>query len=715
MTTDFWRVPLRTDIYDRESLASYSFRTGIRNYGVDYTFINKLCRAMAHEPRVKETWKYLSSGETFEDISRLLWLNEMQLYNATIHPLAAFFNSYFHELTYIQLFSTPAKLPILVGHNYQRHVRLEAKSAVCPCCNRVHPYHKVDWIPSLISVCLEHNCLLLNKCHSCGADFRAQDIVLNKCHNCGDALSNGPIIDMSHDEFGMNAQHTTWNLLFAESSGQYFPIPELSRRAAYQTIYGLSSFLRLHNKNNLSLGSVYNAAPIDGMKATKDSYQSYLYTAASFKALVDWPHGFFRFLDDYKTNVPLGSKTPRRELGSLYTTWLAKQWAYPDFKIIQIAFHKYFMENYAMLTNVNLSTYYSRNREIVDGYEYLNIKQAAKSLGCSSRYIKHMTITGVIKLHEISDSSQKWILRQDINEIKIKWERSITLKQINDEFGINYQMIRSLVDIGMINRLRGPEIDGSSKAVFDKLEVESLVNGIRKNTYLVSSQDGLFNIKGSIHLLGALHMNVPKLFHAVSIGSLKACYLGTDRLDEKFLLSNIRFRRSDITQYIAKVIQEEGWVRIKEAYPILRIRLNLFRRWVNAGLITPVAVLASTMYFDKNELEAFAQNHLFSAEVAELLEVSLGTVQEWARRGRLKPIWRGKKNEHFLFERSGLENYLPEYRISALELAKLWGLSEPYVYKLIHQGKIKPISGPGIDSFETNLFSLRVLERIPKP
>ena len=74
--------------------------------------------------------------------------------------------------------------------------------------------------------------------------------------------------------------------------------------------------------------------------------------------------------------------------------------------------------------------------------------------------------------------------------------------------------------------------------------------------------------------------------------------------------------------------------------------------------------------------------------------------------GRLQPLAGPEIDggHRYLFRRSDLEALRPAQRLSAPQKAKQLGISRSQLVQWIKQGKVKPISGPGIDGCGRYLF-----------
>jgi excisionase family DNA binding protein len=159
---------------------------------------------------------------------------------------------------------------------------------------------------------------------------------------------------------------------------------------------------------------------------------------------------------------------------------------------------------------------------------------------------------------------------------------------------------------------------------------------------------------------------------------------------------------------VERIQVEKRWVRREEIATRMGVRVTVVTKWVNAGLLTPVATHANTQHFSRDEVDAFVQGHIFSDEAARILGVGLDVVQKWARKGRLEPVAGGNHDDchRYLFRREDVERLRPENRLTGPQLAKRLGLSRAQLWQWIKHGKVKPVSGPGIDGSRHYLFVL---------
>ena len=77
-----------------------------------------------------------------------------------------------------------------------------------------------------------------------------------------------------------------------------------------------------------------------------------------------------------------------------------------------------------------------------------------------------------------------------------------------------------------------------------------------------------------------------------------------------------------------------------------------------------------------------------------------------ARNGRLHPVSGPTVDDchRYLFQRNEVERFRPENRLTAPQMAKRLNISRSQIIQWIKNGKIEPVSGPGIDACGQYLF-----------
>ena len=210
----------------------------------------------------------------------------------------------------------------------------------CPRCLQQACYHQLNWLPAPVTVCQQHQCLLIDRCPGCQQPIAIVDIVHGRCPTCQAALSAAATVSVSGDTLGLHAQ----NLILAWfglrptppwDTPQHLPAPTLALRFR---------LLELLYRRLLGCREAWASWPIPlpGLDeqathintrahrlAVQETY--YLYRAA-FAALLDWPQGLYRYLDAYSGwSTPDAATTHRtKRLGTFQQDWLAPAWRAAD-------------------------------------------------------------------------------------------------------------------------------------------------------------------------------------------------------------------------------------------------------------------------------------------------------------------------------------------------------------------------------------------------
>ena len=204
-------------------------------------------------------------------------------------------------------------------------------------------------------------------------------------------------------------------------------------------------------------------------------------------------------------------------------------------------------------------------------------------------------------------------------------------------------------------------------------------------------------------IVAPINGNAAMLIMAVAEGKLQA--YDTQKDDHAFL-NGLLFRQGEVEQLAQAIGAARGWMSLDDIARRMGVKRTVITKWVQDGLLRPIATHANAQHFSQEAVEAFAAEHVFSDEAAQLLGVGRLTVQQWARNGRLKPVVSEAINgcHRYLFRRKDVERLRPKNRLTAPQLAKTLGLSRSQMSQWIKQGKVRPVSGPGVDGAKHYLF-----------
>lgn len=292
-------------------------------------------------------------SETYRVLSELTGVEADQLYAACVHRFAA-------TLTPPSQPPQPLALPsgkmvsFLPNALMDAHLWSETKAQFCPLCWQQAPYHRIDWLPLASAVCLDHHCLLVRACPACAAHVPLQALLKARCQHCQLDLTQIPPTLLTGDTWGLFTQTVlrAWLGLAAQPPSQpLFTLPDHSPAVLYRLVDTLRrGMLRLDPHWE------YLHRPLNGLDLpffpcfSKQDFtpaKSYLLFATAFKALLNWPQGFFDFLNAYKLHLgPSDRGFIRQDFDYLYTACVQRLWRHPAFHFVQDAFDQYLLANY---------------------------------------------------------------------------------------------------------------------------------------------------------------------------------------------------------------------------------------------------------------------------------------------------------------------------------------------------------------------------------
>jgi hypothetical protein len=148
----------------------------------------------------------------------------------------------------------------------------------------------------------------------------------------------------------------------------------------------------------------------DGVSQPTTSLASYLTDTTAFKAMINWPVGFYEFLEAYRCRQ--GKPLPRdllTDLGDFYRTWLQKRWQHPTFQFIQDVFDQYLLDYYPRSITVIRSPRYSSNPTFACKFAFMPVSEAAHLLNMQPILAEGMIQSGKLTGYEALERSYPFL------------------------------------------------------------------------------------------------------------------------------------------------------------------------------------------------------------------------------------------------------------------------------------------------------------------
>jgi hypothetical protein len=629
-----------------ESLPSLLIRLDRLNYDDSPGILLQLLReGVGEQPHLRDRVMLPRQAMMFQRIATLASVNISEIYASSNHRFAEVLTPPEHAIELGEITGgTP--VPLLTYGLAAKQLRPAHAGQFCPACLREAAYHRLVWIPLAVSACLKHVCLLTDQCQRCGRAVSIQDIVETRCGQCGSHLAEIEVISLENDA-GLPFQHIlqSWLMESITPDGLHL-LPQEGPRVLYRVVDGLQWATRMLERSEWPYVHHIDTSPsqgqIKGQWELTPAANYCLYATAS-KGIMNWPEGFYQFLDAYRSQVhrEKSSGGPKADLGNLYTQWLQEYWQYPAYAFVHQAFERYFIATYSLSSAVARTNLCQGIPGIAEQLSGVSIAEAARLLEVTSKMIDILLRTGKLTLqfsNSTSKQKHRFVNRVEVLELRGKWNELVYRAEAAEWLGITERMVIDLVKVGLLVAEHSPE-DGYSYWAFNKSALVDCMEKVLKSVescspYKIGEKDSFVDQAGAARLLFVVGLNAAAILLRVAEGKLQAYY----RKDQYLKLGLLLFDRSDIQQCIQAIKSENGWLSRKELTKLLKVKDITLTRWVRAGLISPSAICGTAQYFDESMVDKFMADHITTEEASEILGVGKLTVQKWARQGILSEV-----------------------------------------------------------------------------
>ncbi len=682
-----------------ESLPSFIIRVSKSNF---YEPPRILMGLIHHEQvtEVKDSSFCPREAATFERLAELTQTKAKHLYASTAHMFA--------RLLMLPDDSTESLVletlifPVLSVEAIKRLLRSETAGQFCPLCLARSAYHRSIWLPTVVSLCLEHSCLLVDRCSICGKAVSIESIVNSHCASCNADLRQAQRI-MVEDEIGLLTQRTIqlWLRYKSPPYLRQYSIPECPPSILFRVIEGLRfavQKLAVKDCPRVHILPVWHDILKSDYKigsSSLTSYQSYCVYTTAFRGITDWPVEFYKFLDALasKQEGTIRTGGVHQDLGNLYTGWLEHNWQHDSFNFIQHAFDLYLVEHYGLSQPMFSLDRLSRYPQLADGFTYVSINQASEMLGVAPSIIQKFILCGQLKTVKGNREDVLFVRRTELLELQNSWRFSLNLKELAQKLGISENIVLNMVEIDIFSVVQGPA-QGFSQWKFGTMGAQEFLEKIRTYTEVCAEDEMGFapiTIGDASRITAIIGLNIASILKRVAEGLLHAY-----SFSKVISCGSLLFNPADIQVCINTIKSENGWIEREGVTKRLKVKDVTLAKWVKAELLCPIATRASAQYFDINEVERFLAIYVTSQEAATLLGVGELTIQTWVRQGRLQAVSGPGVDEchAYLFDKEALLKWRDE-RVNFGEALALLGVSRATLHTWITAGKIYPLNDMG--------------------
>jgi hypothetical protein len=493
MTTKLPLLPRRSGLLPGESLPSLLARLAKCNYYSPPTILNRLCLEGLEKDRLDRPLQ----AATYERLAALSGIDPAELHAATAHRFAQTLTPPDVEREFLELLPGRA-FPLLGIQIASRQLRPEFAAQFCPDCLKEAAYHRLAWVPIAVSACVQHKRLLVNHCPVCLEKVAIRSVVETRCGRCGADLTEGRSVHVGDDELGLFAQQVIQSWLnVAPMPGAPWPysLPDQPPGVLYRVLDGLRRYVM---RINADWKLIHRPVGVEGLDTAPSQHvsvsrimpgESYTWYVTAFKALINWPDGFFEFLQAYRLREGVKARGKlNKDLGTLYSGWLEGYWQHPAFEFVQDACDRYVLDNYAASPSAILSDRYARNPALAEKFPYLTAEEAARMLRTTHLTIRRLVQIGFLDGYDPPGyRSPRYMLvkRAQVLDLLRRW-KAVSLEEIARQMGMPQGVIEGMARVRLLVVEHNPGVDGRHVWMFGRRNMERYLEVVQthmKNRY----------------------------------------------------------------------------------------------------------------------------------------------------------------------------------------------------------------------------------------
>jgi len=657
---------------------------------------------------------------TYERLTSLSQIDPLSLYMATAHRFIPIF-ALLDTTPTVQLLGQTA-LPFFPQKGFPQQMRLQHTAQFCPQCLKEGAYHKITWVPIAISTCLRHECILIDRCDKCNQEVSILDVTRAQCGHCKADLSEIKTCSITMDDLGLLVQRiiTSW---FMEQTTPPFAqslLPQQPIALLYKVIEDVQLSISgwrgnvwpyMHRPKLHDLEPQVRNKGKGPFPSPHESYQ--LYTTA-FKSLLNWPDGFYEFIDNYRNQYVQYSSSDRikcstslggcmiqgplpMNLGKLYSRCLLRDWKDDIYKFIRETFNAYIADRYWFGGTVEVNTFCKKNPDLAERCLYVRLVDAAQMLEISQEDLEYLLDSDEVRYQDDDQGRAKFVKKERVFSLVRSQEIPTAIQSGVSRLGLNEHVIMSLVRMGLFSEGEnrwgefGLEEFTSIGEAFFLRKVLTQTRNLASDT--LQGQGYYLTITEATRLLSIASLDAATLFLRIITGKLQA-YAPDVR---PYRLGQLLFTSHDIQNIVTDHVNSLGILLDQdEAANTLGVSQEIFAKWVRKGLFAPEGVCANKLYFEKADIDAFVKMHIFGKEALQKIgletdffenliqEVPLSLVKICVRKLDLR------KKYLCVFPREALSNWRSQ-RFTFHEATKLLNVKDATLYRWTKEGMIQGV------------------------
>ncbi|MBT2685429.1 TniQ family protein [Bacillus sp. ISL-37] len=506
---------------------------------------------------------------------------------------------------------------------------------ICPICLKEKGYYENFWELIFITVCPEHNCLLIAKCPNCNKNINWDRSDLFTCR-CSFDLRK--CIPTSSDE--LSSKFAAFIRLKIEQINNSYSSP--LHEDSPLTDLEINDIFRLINLFALKLSTT----TIRGSKLpykSLDTEDVNDLVKNSYMLFMNWPNNFYAFLNNIKVENGNGVS---REFGSFHRT-ITKN--YKEFDFLLRAYKNYILINRENYISHNFNRIFEKD-EII--HSYLTGSEAADYLGLKLSTIQELvkvnTLTGFIK------NSGSFVLTfvnyDSIESLNWKMKNWLTIKQTRNYLNVGEKALNGLLNVNLLEYIEIPRRNGAVKRFFNPIRLNQLIQQLEAKM-LSFENHNLITAEQSTKLINSFVKGYSYGNFIMNILNESIIPRGKNKNMEG--IKSYLYSKEEIKEYATLVVKKnQVYLSLRQAAKLLHYREENIKMLVENGLLKKDDCFNGYRFHFK-DIQTFRKKYVDLKGIPKEFSLAFKPTLINLRRNGIYPILEPKVDgvRKYLFER----------------------------------------------------------------
>jgi len=570
--------------------------------------------------------------------------------------------------------SSGETVPLCLKTNRRgRWSRADDATAFCPVCLHGTRFHRLQWLLFPVFACTDHANWLRDTCATCGERVSIPAVVSGQCAHCGAELADMPTVPLNTEGIQVQVELMRCLQPCTVLDSLY---PPLSAQAVFRLLDGLCAATRGLGWTGEGCyqpdGVIQQPFPSSSNAVMSTTQYGSLYISA-WQALTNWPTNFYHFLDCYRRRPGAGQSGVSQILGHFYGVWLERCWRHPDMEPVQAAFNEYFVSHLPPSREIRRLNRVQRYPELRDRFQFMDVRNAARSLGVSPPMIQRLVRDGYVRVSPQHEANRPgyFVYRDDLKDVLEREPACVPFKAVAAECSVSAPAVREWMSVGLLFQTGVRQLYGLPQAVLTRRDVDAFRRRLARCVHTrVEREVNAVSLRETCIRNGKVGMTSAQVLQRVLDGKLQAFHTDPDLKP----FGDLWFDPAEVAALTEQVKAEHNWMGFLEVWRLLGVSRELVHLWIARQLLAPVATFARATYFDRDVVKAFHARLLRSDAVAQWLETNRSALSMWVRAGYL-PVLSGMgrgQGKGYNFDREAIARWHTQY-VTAGELRRVLG------------------------------------------